>query len=118
MNVALWVVQILLSLLFLMGGGMKVFQYDKTYRMWPWVRDYSKAFVTFVGCMDLLAGLGLILPQLTGIFPWLTPLTALGASVILTLAIVLHIKRNEIKNAIPNIAFLALAIFVIIGRFH
>ncbi|MGZ7441411.1 DoxX family protein [Paenibacillus sp. TH7-28] len=118
MNIALWVVQILLALLFLAGGGMKVFQYDKTYGMLPWVRDSSKAFVTFVGYMDLLAGLGFILPELTGILPWLTPLAALGASVILILAVALHIKRNEIKNAIPNIAFLALAIFVMIGRFY
>ncbi|WP_248926825.1 DoxX family protein [Paenibacillus hamazuiensis] len=118
MNAALWVVQIVLTLLFLMGGVMKIFLYDKTYGMWPWVRDYPKAFVTFVGYMDLLAGFGLILPQLTGVLPWLTPLAALGASVILTLAVALHMKRNEMKDAIPNIAFLALAVFVLIGRFH
>jgi hypothetical protein len=81
------------------------FQYDKIYETLPWVKDYSKEFVAFVGLIDLLAGLGLILPELTGILPWLTPLAALGASVILILAIALHVKRNEIKLAVPNIVF-------------
>ena len=118
MNVALWVVQILLALIFLMGGWMKLFMYNKVYEMWPWVKDSPKAFVTFVGCVDLLAGLGVILPQLTGMLPWLTPLAALGASVILTLAVALHIKRKEMKDVIPNLVFLALAVFVTVGRFY
>ncbi|MEK5164554.1 DoxX family protein [Paenibacillus sp. FSL R5-0527] len=118
MNVALWVVQILLALIFLMGGWMKLFMYNKVYEMWPWVKDSPKALVTFVGCVDLLAGLGVILPQLTGILPWLTPLAALGASVILTLAVALHIKRKEMKDVIPNLVFLALAVFVTVGRFY
>lgn len=117
MNGTLWVAQTLLALLFLGGGWMKLVQYDKANAMWPWVKHYSRSFVAFVGVMDALAGVGVVLPWLTGLAPWLTPLAALGGAVILALAVTLHLRRGETKDAGMNLAFLALAVFVTVGRF-
>jgi uncharacterized membrane protein YphA (DoxX/SURF4 family) len=111
MNIALWVVQIILGLAFIMIGSMKVFQYEKFKAHFP-----SRGLVTLIGVAEMLGGLGLILPYATGIIPILTPIAALGLGVILILAAGLHAKRKENKGIPMIIIFLALAIFVAIGR--
>ena len=116
MNIALWVVQIILGLAFIMFGAMKAFQYEKAKASLPWVKDSSKGLVTFIGMAELLGGLGLILPYVTGIAPKLTPIAALGLGLVMILAAGLHVKRKENQAISMNIIFLVPAIFVAIGR--
>ena len=116
MNIALWVVQIILGLAFIMFGAMKAFQYEKAKASLPWVKDYSKGMVTFIGISELLGGLGLILPYAIGIVPILTPIAALGLGLVMILAAGLHAKRKENQAIGMNLIFLALAIFVALGR--
>jgi hypothetical protein len=73
--------------------------------------------VRFVGTSELLGALGLILPLVTGILPWLTVLAAIGLTLIQLLAIFTeHLPKKEL-NVIPiNIVLVALAVFVVIGR--
>ncbi|MEH7249308.1 DoxX family protein [Neobacillus niacini] len=117
MNIALWIVQILLGLMFLFAGSSKAFSYEKTKASMPWVQDYSRSLVIFIGVAELLGGLGLILPYALGIAPILTPIAAIGIAVIMILAAGLHIKRKENQAIGMNIILLALALFVAIGRF-
>ena len=117
MNIALWIVQIILGLAFIMFGSMKAFQYEKAQASLPWVKDYSKGFVTFIGVSELLGGLGLILPYALGIAPILTPIAALGLGIVMILAAGLQAKRKENPAIGMNLVFLVLAIFVAIGRF-
>jgi DoxX-like protein len=65
----------------------------------------------------ILGALRLFLPLLTGILPWLTPLAAIGLTMIQLLAIFTeHLPKKE-YNVIPvNIVLLALSIFVVTGR--
>ncbi|MBT2756858.1 DoxX family protein [Mesobacillus foraminis] len=116
MNIALWIVQIILGLAFIMFGSMKALQYEKAKASLPWVKDYSKGFVTFIGVSELLGGLVLILPYAIGIAPILTPVAALGLGLVMILAAGFHSKRKEYQAIGTNIIFLALAIFVAIGR--
>jgi hypothetical protein len=58
----------------------------------------------------------LILPYALGITPILTPIAAIGIGIIMILAAGFHIKRKENQAIGMNIIFLALAIFVAIGR--
>ena len=116
MNVALWIVQILLGLMFLMAGSMKAFSYEKAKASLPWVKDSSKDLVTFIGVAELLGGLGLILPYALGIAPILTPIAAFGLVVVMVLAAGFHAKRKEYQGIGMNIILLALALFVAIGR--
>jgi hypothetical protein len=61
--------------------------------------------------------LGIILPILTGILPWLTPLAAIGFLIIQVLAIGLHARRDETAKTVAlNLVLLALSVFVIWGR--
>jgi uncharacterized membrane protein YphA (DoxX/SURF4 family) len=117
MNIVLWVVQVLLAGMFGMAGIMKTFQTAKAKEQMPWAKNRSDTFVRFVGIAELLGALGLFLPLLTGILPWLTPLAAAGLAAIQLLAIFTeHLPKKE-YNVIPiNILLLALSIFVVAGR--
>ena len=117
MNIVLWIVQGLLAAMYLMAGQLKTFQTARAKEQLPWAKNRSDAFVLFVGISELLGALGLILPLATGILPWLTPLAAIGLTAIQALAIFSeHLPKKE-YNVIPvNVVLLALAVFVVIGR--
>ena len=117
MNIALWLVQILLAVMYGISGIMKTFQTAKAKGQLPWAKNRSDGFVRFVGTSELLGALGLILPLVTGILPWLTVLAAVGLTLIQLLAIFTeHLPKKE-YNVIPmNLVLLALSVFVVIGR--
>jgi putative oxidoreductase len=117
MNIALWIVQGVLAAMYLMAGSMKTFNTAKAKEQFPWAKNRSEAFVRFVGISELLGALGLILPLVTGILPWLTVLAGIGLALIQLLAIFTeHLPKKE-YNIIPvNIVLVVLAIFIVIGR--
>lgn len=117
MNIALWIAQILLVFLYGMAGTLKTFQIAKVREQMPWAKNRSDAFIRFVGISELLGALGMVLPLLTGILPWLTVLAAAGLAVIQLLAIFSeHLPKQEYKVIPMNIVLLALSIFIVIGR--
>ena len=119
LNFWLWVAQILLFAMFGLAGVMKSTRpIAKLSEMMGWVNDYKPTTVRFVGIVEALGALGMILPMATGILPWLTPLAAVGFVIIQLLAIPVHAKRNETGKTLPiNLLLLALSIFVVWGRF-
>jgi hypothetical protein len=118
MNIALWIVQALLAAMYAMAGTMKTTQpKEKLADRMSWVNDYSGGTVKFVGAMEFLGALGLILPWATGIATILTPLAAVGLAVIQALAIAYHVRKREFSVLPVNVILLALAVFVAIGRF-
>jgi len=101
----------------LMAGMMKTFQTAKAKEQLPWAKNRSDGFVRFVGTSELLGAFGLILPMITGILPWLTPIAAIGLSLIQLLAIFSeHLPKKEYKVIPVNAILLAAAIFIIVGR--
>ncbi len=116
-NIALWVVQVVLAVMFLIAGVTKAFRYEHARATLPWVKDVPRALTTFVGVCELLGGLGLLLPVLTGILPWLTSLAAAGLALIMLLAMGFHATRREAPAIGFNFVLLALATFVAYGRF-
>ena len=117
MNIALWIVQGLLAVMFGMAGVMKTFQTSKTREQMSWTKNRSDEFIRFVGISELLGAIGLILPLVTGILPWLTLLAAIGLILIQLLAIFTeHLPKKE-YNVIPvNIVLIMLAVFIVVGR--
>lgn len=117
MNIALWIMQGLLAVLYGIAGTMKTFQTAKAKEQMPWAKNRSDGFVRFVGISELIGALGLVLPLVTGILPWLTPLAAVGLAVIQVLAIATeHLPKKEFNVLPVNLVLLALSIFVLIGR--
>src|SRR6266536_550640 len=117
MNIALWIVQVLLAIFFGRAVMMKTFQTAKEKEQLLLAKMRSILFVRFIGNSELLGALGLILPMLTGILPWLTPIAAAGLSLIQLLAIFTeHLPKKEYKVIPVNAILLAAAIFIIVGR--
>jgi hypothetical protein len=117
MNIALWIVQILLAALYGMAGAMKTLQTAKAKEQFPWAKNRSDGFVRFIGISELLGAFGLILPLMTGILPWLTVLAAIGLTMIQLLAIFTeHLPKKEYNVISVNLVLLALAVLVVVGR--
>ena len=118
MNVFLWILQGLLAAMFLMAGVTKSTQpREKVAEKLPWAEDYSAGTVRFIGIVELLAAVGLILPAAFGILPFLTPLAATGLAVVMVLAMNVHRRRNEAGAIAFNAAILVVAAVVAWGRF-
>jgi uncharacterized membrane protein YphA (DoxX/SURF4 family) len=117
-NVLLWVLQILLALAFLAAGLTKLSQpREKLRSTMGWVDDYSANSVRGIGALELLAGLGLVLPAWTGIAPVLTPLAAVGLEIIMVGATIVHARRKEFPVIAFNVLLIILLAVIIWGRF-
>lgn len=119
MNIALWIVQVLLGLAFIGAGFSHSFTAEQMAAQpgGAWILAIPDGLRYFISACEILGGLGLILPGLTKIQPRLTPLAALGLAVTMLLAIVFHAMRAEYMNIILNLILGGLAAFVAYGRF-
>ena len=116
LNFWLWAAAGLLAVAYLMAGGMKATQpIDKLAGQMKWPADLPR-LTRFVGIAEVLGAIGLILPLLTGILAWLTPLAALCLVLVQVLAIGFHIMRKEPHILPANLVLLLLAAFVAWGR--
>ncbi len=116
-NIALWIAQVLLGLMFIMAGSMKVFQpVEVLVESLPWATSVPLLLVKFSGVSELLGGLGLLLPSLLRIKPFLTTWAAIGLAAVMILAAIFHATRGEFSDIIINIILLSLALFIAWGR--
>ena len=117
-SIGLWTAQILLALVFGSAGLMKTVQpIDALASMMAWVGHSPETLVRFIGIVEVLGALGVILPALTRILPWLTPFAALGFAIIQVLAIGVHASLGETATSLPiNLLLLALSLLVVWGR--
>jgi uncharacterized membrane protein YphA (DoxX/SURF4 family) len=117
MNIALWIVQVLLAALFGLAGFLHGYQIERAKAQLPWARDMPVAWLRFVGTSEILGALGMILPMATHLLAWLTPLAGIGLAVIQFLAMfTVHIPRKEYAAIPVNSVLLMLSLFVVIGR--
>jgi hypothetical protein len=119
MNIALWIVQVLLGLAFLGAGYGHGFRAEqmKSQQGGQWVAAVPRGLLTFIALCEFLGGVGVILPAVTGILPWLSPLAAALLAVVMLLAAGFHLMRREYPNIVFNLVLLALAALVAYGRF-
>ena len=110
MNIVLWILQVLLAVAFFAHGVMFLApppeiaaQMNATLPRW---------FQLFLGVAEVLAAVGLTLPGLTRIMPWLVVWAAGGIMIVMVSATVLHIARAETSAAVTTFVLLAIATFV------
>ena len=116
MNIALWIVQIILAAGLIFGGFLKFFQWkEKLNQMFPWTA-FHPVLVTVTGLIDLLIGLGMILPQAAFDNTLWIGISAAGLVLLMIAASIFHIRRGEAKEIIPNVIFGLLALFVLWER--
>jgi hypothetical protein len=117
LNVALWIVQVLVAALFAMAGFMKTTTpiVDLSQKM-AWVSRFSPGMVRFIGTSELLGAAGLLLPSLSRIKPILTPIAAAALTVVMILAAGTHLMNGEAQHLPMVVVLGALTTFVAWGR--
>ncbi|MEV4552494.1 DoxX family protein [Nonomuraea wenchangensis] len=85
--------------------------------MAPWVEDFTLTQIRLIGAVELLGALGLILPAVTGIASFLTPLAATGLAITMLGAAATHARRKEPTAVVVNMVLLAPAALIAWGRF-
>jgi uncharacterized membrane protein YphA (DoxX/SURF4 family) len=120
MNIALWIVQVLLALLFLFAGGTKlVLPIEVLTSMGsPNQVHLPSLLIRFIGVCEVVGALGLILPGLLRIKPGLTPLAAIGLVIIMIGATVLTLIGDGIVPALFPLVVGILLAFVAYGRWR
>ena len=110
MNILLWVLQVLLALVFLAHGWLllsppasMVDQINASIPRW---------LQLFIGTAEVLAAVGLTLPGLTRIQPWLVWCAAGGIMIVMICATVFHVGRGEYSSAASTVVLLVVATFV------
>ncbi len=68
-----------------------------------------RAFQVFLGVAEVLAAVGLTLPGVTRVYPWLVPCAAAGIMIVMISATMFHIMRGEVSSAIITAVLLVLA---------
>jgi uncharacterized membrane protein YphA (DoxX/SURF4 family) len=116
MNALLWVLQVLLALAFLAHGWLLLFppaamvdQMNASLPRW---------FQLFLGIAEVLAAVGLTLPGLARVHPWLVSWAAAGIIVVMVSATIFHLMRGEVSSAMITTVLLGMAIFVAYMRWR
>jgi uncharacterized membrane protein YphA (DoxX/SURF4 family) len=116
MTYVLWIIQALLGLLFLFSGAMKfVMPVAEMTKDMPSMPGW---FLHFIGVMEILGGLGLILPSLLRIRPVLTPLAAAGLVIIMSGATAITLGTMGVGAAVLPLIVGILCAFVAYGRWR
>jgi len=114
MNRALWILQGLLGLFFILASGAPKLLLPLDSLPMPIPLPY--AFLIFIGVAEVAGGLGLILPGLLKIRTGLTPLAAGGLVLVTIGATAYQLAAGEPGNAVFAVVMGLLCAFVGYGR--
>jgi uncharacterized membrane protein YphA (DoxX/SURF4 family) len=122
MNTLIWILQALLATVFLMTGSMKLIQkkedvLERVGEQVGWVNDFSQQQLYLIGVLEILGALGLVLPGMSGILPFLVPLAGVGLAILMVGAVVTHRRRGETGLLIVTLILALMSVFVAYGRF-
>src|SRR6186713_3245061 len=114
MNIVVWVLQVLLAIAFFAHGWLFlsppaafVDQINASLPRW---------FQLFVGVAEVMAAIGLTLPGLTRILPWLVSWAAIGVATVTVSATAFHLARGEMSSAVITLVLTVIAVFVAYAR--
>ena len=110
MNIVLWILQVLLAAAFLAHGLLLLFPPPAIAALMN--ASLPRWFQLFLGIAEILAAVGLIVPGLTRILPWLVTWAAGGIIIVMVSATIYHVVRGEISSAAITLLLLAMAAFV------
>lgn len=114
----LWVLQVLLGIQFVAIGVLHFVVPEGLPTTLEWMYDLSDTLHVITGVVEILGGLGLILPAATRILPQLTILAATGLLLVMVGAVIYHLGRDELTNVVGNVVLAALLAYVAYGRWR
>lgn len=118
MNIALWIVAGVFGIAYVAGGIVKLtMPYEKYAAKLGWPKDFTPGNVRFMGVVEVLGGIGLVLPGLVGVAPILVPVAASCMALYMAGAITERLRRGEYKELLGDLLFLAAMLFIAWGRF-
>jgi putative oxidoreductase len=115
-NLLLWILQIVFGLFFLYTGVVHFTLPEGLPDQISWMYDLSDPIHYVAGTAEILGGLGLILPGLTRVAPWVIPWAALGMVVVMVGGSIWHIGRDEFQNVATNVATALVMVYIAYGR--
>lgn len=113
-----WVFSFVLAAVFLSTGLVKAFRYPKAQELLAWVNGLPPGLVKGIGIVEILGALGLILPALSGVSPWLTPMAAIALALLMFMAAMFHAVRRERGEMAVNLLLLTILGVVIYFRWE
>lgn len=109
MSVIISLLQISLAMLFAYTGLTKIIKGRVAFsNSKSWESDYSASTLKFFGLLEILGAIGLIAPYYLNVFPILTSVAATALAMVMSGAILAHIRRDEHKMIFLNIIIIFL----------
>ncbi len=117
LNILLWAMQGFLFLAFGAAGLMKLtMPIDALARIMSWPGAVPEWLVRAIGGAELAGAMGVLLPALTRMQPWITPYAAMGLATAMICAVGYHIMTFQGMMLIPSILLGSVAGYVAYGR--
>jgi uncharacterized membrane protein YphA (DoxX/SURF4 family) len=116
MNILLWVLQILGTLLYAASGVMKVFLFDKVSEGVPSFGALPRGVWMVLGILELVCTVGLIVPSALRWQPGLTVLAATVLAIESLVFIGVHVKYRELAPIIMSGVLGLVMAFIAYGR--
>jgi DoxX-like family len=121
MNITLWIITGLLAAALLVSTSKMFVPREKIASMGgaaaEWVLDFSPGALRIIAILEILAAAGLILPAALNIAPILVPVTATCVALLFAGAATMRLRRGERATIVPDLVYLAMAVFLAWGRF-
>ena len=117
-NKILWVLQWLIGLYFIGVGVTHFVLPEGLPEIVAWMYDLDDNLHYVAGAAEILGGLGLILPSVTRIAPWLTPLAAIGLIAVMIGGALWHFGREEFANIGINVVNTLVLAYIAYGRWR
>ena len=116
LNIITWILQGIISVFFLMSGGMKLATpYAEFVETMPYAEDFSANTIMLIGILEILGVIGMSLPLIINKLKFFSPLSAIGLTGTMIGAILVHIGRSE-AFAMQSI-FLLMLLFIAYVRY-
>lgn len=115
MKIALWIAQIFVGLAFVLIGGMMLLQSksDIIANGLVVIVDFDPSLIKFIGLLEILGGIGIILPHRTKMMPILTPLASIGLIILMLGALITHFVNNDVSGIAPALFLGSLTCFIL-----
>lgn len=120
-SIVLWTLAGVLALAFGVGGASQIILTKERYRSLGssqhWVDDFGAGHVKAIGTIKIVGVIGLVVPPLVGVLPFLSPLAACGLMLVMAGAATTRFRRSEWGRMVGDVAFLLAFAFLAWGRF-
>ena len=116
-SATVWIAQGFLFVAFGASGFMKLtMDIPELTQMMIWPGEMPVWLVRAIGVAELAGAIGVMVPTLTGIMPWLTRWAAFGLATLMGCALGYHLMLFQGMMLLPTVALLVIATYVGVRR--